>query len=126
MAIIEDTKGRIFNEPRFPMKFKECLRRIIGGRSFGNRLHLFRQFWSAKLNESSEYQTEAARLDEVSEQISYYNLHQVSAGAYADIARGFHAWRKERDRQQRVNAIKSRWDKQKRKKSLASRKKHKK
>jgi hypothetical protein len=36
MAIIEDTKGRIFNEPRFPMKFKECLRRIIGGRSFGN------------------------------------------------------------------------------------------
>lgn len=29
----------------FPMKFKECLRRIIGGRSYGYNLPIFKAFW---------------------------------------------------------------------------------
>lgn len=95
------------------MTFKECLRRIIGGRSYGNRLHLFRRFWSAMLNESSEYKTEADRLNGAGEQIAYFKLNHVSEGEFGDIARNFFKWRKERDRQQRTNAVKSRWQKQK-------------
>ncbi|MGA2030533.1 MAG: hypothetical protein ABSG87_10735 [Verrucomicrobiota bacterium] len=30
---------------QFPMKFKECLRRVIGGRIYGYNLPIFKAFW---------------------------------------------------------------------------------
>jgi hypothetical protein len=111
--------------PKFPMKFKECLRRVIGGRLHGNRLHIFRNYWSVQLKkyeamdyaESVGIKTDEGRLNMANEMIEKYTREGVGRDSFNQLLNGIPKWRKENQIQQRRDAAKKRW-KNKSKKSL--------
>ena len=81
--VIVDKKGRVIKQPKppkFPMTFRELLRRIIGGRLHGERLHIFRKFWCAQLKQCEHFdyagvediKTDEGRLNKANEVIEKY------------------------------------------------------
>jgi hypothetical protein len=101
---------------QFPMKLKEFLRRLIGGRSYGNRLALFRRYWryvsALSVRKKSDAEIEKS-LHAILEEFSAEGVDEVSYDYHSKV---FPNWRKMMLRDQRRNAAKSRWVKEKRKK----------
>jgi hypothetical protein len=109
--------------PEFPMKFNECLRRVIGGRSVGDCLHFFRKYWCAMLKIYADLGSEPAygddnKTDEGRQQmadkmVEKFTRDGVDEHWFNSIAQGFQMWRKENRIQQRRDAAKKRWQKEK-------------
>jgi hypothetical protein len=105
------------------MKFKEFLRRTIGGRLRGDRLHIFRKYWCAMLGIYADLGSEAAlgddnKTDEGRQKMTDKIIEKFSREGIDEIffkshQRSIAAWRSENRIQQRRNAAKKRWEKQK-------------
>lgn len=134
--VITDKKGRIIKQskpPKFPMTFKECLRRVIGGRLHGNRLHIFRKYWCAMLKHfediaamPTEYKTNDGRLNKANEMIEKYAREGVDKITFDRFITAIPECRKEARIIQRKNAAIKSWtpaNRKKRKKSFDRRKK---
>jgi hypothetical protein len=114
--------------PKFPMKFKECLRRVIGGRLHGDRLHIFRKFWCAMLKHyediaaiPAEYKTDEWRQNKANEIIEKYTREGVDKITFDNFITTIPQWRKEARIIQRRNAAIKSWtpaNRKKRKKSF--------
>jgi len=109
--------------PKFPMKFKEFLRRAIGGRLHGDRLHIFRKYWCAMLEVYAELgsgpslgndnRTDEGRLKKTNDVIEKFTREGVDEIFFKSNQRAIAAWRSENRIQQRRNAAKKRWEKEK-------------
>jgi hypothetical protein len=105
--------------PEFPMKFNECLRRVIGGRSVGDRLHFFRKYWASQLKqfENMDYaeleciKTDEGRLNKANAMIEKFTRDGVDKYWFNSISAGFSKWRQENRIQQCRNAANMRWQK---------------
>jgi hypothetical protein len=105
---------------KFPMKFKEFLRRTIGGRLHGDRLHTFRKYWRHALKVYADLQPvppERKTMEffetETDKHIAEFNLEGVDERFFKHHKREIAAWRSENRIQQRRNAAKKRWGKDK-------------
>jgi maltodextrin utilization protein YvdJ len=100
------------------------LRLAIGGRSYGDRLHIFRKYHNAYLqtgiqpHPEEDYSTAESREKVTDSRIAFYNANGVIETAYRLHFRHIRSWREFTKRQQRQNAINSRWLKEKRRKIL--------
>src|ERR1035441_1592102 len=109
---------------KFPLKFRVFLRLAIGGRSYGDRLHIFRKYHNAYLqtviqpNPGEEYSTAESREKVTDSRIAFYNQNGLIESAYRLHFNNIRSWRGFTNRQQRKNAINSRWLKENRKKIL--------
>jgi hypothetical protein len=109
---------------KFPMQFRVFLRLAIGGRSYGDRLHIFRLYHNAYLqtgiqpNQGEDYSTHEGRQKTTDARIAFYNLNGVIESAYHLHFNNIRSWREFTQRQQRKDALNSRWLKDKRKKIL--------
>ena len=123
IQIYSETYSR---EVQFPMKCKECLRRVIGRRSYGENLPIFKRFFQHYLKSSAVKSGEPThqQTDEYNEQrtvdfIKWFNREGVDAGFYQLFVAEIPKWRKEhRVKPQKSAAAKSRWLKENRKKIL--------
>ena len=125
--VIKDAAEHYERLGQFPMKFKECLRRVIGGRSYGYNLPIFKAFWrnllktTAIQNGYSAYEQTDEYIEERT--IGFVNLLKskgVDRGWFNTFEAQIPTWRKaHRINPQRKNAANSRWLKEKRKKLLA-------
>ena len=110
----------------FPMKFKECLRRFIGRRSYGDNLPIFKEFHRHYLKSIAIRNGYPAReqTDEYLEQrtldfIEWFKRDGVKKDMYELYSTEIPAWRKEhRVIPQCRAAANSRWLKENRKKIL--------
>jgi maltodextrin utilization protein YvdJ len=109
---------------KFPLKFRVFLRLAIGGRSYGDRLHIFRKYHNAYLqtviqpNPGEDYSTAESREKVTDSRIAFYNQNGLIESAYRLHFNNIRSWRGFTNRQQRKNAINSRWLKENRKKIL--------
>jgi hypothetical protein len=102
---------------QFPMKFKECLRRVIGGRSYGYNLPIFKAFWRHLLKSSAIQNGYAAweYSDEIIESrtlafIERLKTEGVDQGWFKTFEAQIPVWRKEhRIKPQRKDAAIMRW-----------------
>jgi hypothetical protein len=107
--------------PQFPMKFKESLRRIIGGQLYGDRLRIFRQFWYSKLKEFNEFyrhynmtdmvKSDDALMDLTNQMIEKHNCDGIDEQRFINLSTEIPKWRAARRLEQRKNAAKKRWQK---------------
>ena len=113
--------------PKFPMKFREFLRRMFGGRLHDERLHLFRKYLFDSTKVSEYYRgghgSHQALIDAASkttdELIGKYNREGITEPNWYITLRGdISRWRKANRIFQRQQANKSRWLKENRKKLL--------
>jgi hypothetical protein len=116
--------------PKFPMKFKEFLRRAFGGRYHADRLHLFRkcmfeqfEFYTvmrAALGKTENNREKSAgqKVDELVVRLSQYGITDGVWGF--ERIYSLREWQKQNRVDQRRNAAKSRWAKEKLKKSVDS------
>ena len=105
------------------MKFKEFLRRTIGGRLHSDRLHIFRKYWCAMLeiyaelgsspSPENDNRTDEGRLKMTNDAIEKFAREGVDEIFFKSHQRAIAAWRSENRIQQRRNAAKKRWEKQK-------------
>ena len=108
------------------MKFKECLRRVIGRRSEIENLPTFKLYFQHSLKSAAisngypaHEQTDEYVERRTTEFIEWFKRDGVNKGFYEKFSAEIPAWRKEhRQRQQRINAANSRWLKKNRKKIL--------
>jgi hypothetical protein len=114
--------------PRFPMKFREFLRRMFGGRLHSERLHLYRKYLYNSFQVSEYFQgghASAAARNSAADQkrdalIAKQNIEGIKdPHSYAVVKEDIIKWRKENRIFQRKNAAKNRWLKENRKKLLA-------
>jgi hypothetical protein len=104
------TKG--IKPPKFPMKFKEFLRRAFGGRLHSERLRLYRKYLVCSFSNYVDPEDVAAKT------IEKFSRNGISNPTYFfEVVREIAEWRANNRLQQRRNAAKSRWQK-KSKKSL--------
>jgi maltodextrin utilization protein YvdJ len=109
---------------KFPLKFRVFLRLAIGGRSYGDRLHIFRKYHNAYLqtviqpNPGEDYSTAESREKVTDSRIAFYNANGVIETAYRLHFNNIRSWRAFTQRQQRKDAINTRWLKENRKKIL--------
>jgi hypothetical protein len=132
----------------FPLKFKVFLRHAIGGRLYGDRLHIFRRFWCDRIKRFSKLKTpktqvieifsdtgmsqesdpreftDEGRLEMANEIISIFIEVKISEHTFKSLVKEIKEWREGNRHQQRINAAKSSWSetarrKRKKKKSLA-------
>lgn len=101
----------VFKPPKFPMKFREFLRRAFGGRLHGDRLHMFRKFLKSEYSYGNP-DVPTSLISKISEagirdQDTYY-------GFVGQIKQ----WRAVNRLQQRKAAGQTRWLKESRKKLL--------
>lgn len=101
---------------KFPMPWKKALREIFGGRTEGDRTRLFRAVWRSQL-QRMEKLTRRSHPDNTDETIAMFKEDGMTAEWLAGLKGDFAAWRVERDRTQRSNAARSRWEKVKAAKS---------
>ncbi len=105
------------------MRFKEFLRRTVGRRDYADNLPIFKAFWahvlkSARKLRGASLSDECVEF-EVSEFIDCAKANGVDAGTYHYCLREMPIWRKDhRIRPQRIEAAKSRWLKESRRKLL--------
>jgi hypothetical protein len=106
--------------PKFPLKFKVFLRLAIGGRSYGDRLRIFRKYWCYMLkiyadleHVPPERKTAEFFEAEANKVIAKHQLEGVDEWFLKTHSRAIAAWRSENRIQQRRNAAKKRWEKQK-------------
>ena len=106
--------GKAPKPAKFPMKFQEFLRRTFGGRLHSERLRMFRKYLVSEFFSSLESPDDfAAKLigamgeNGVKDQESYFHL-----------VREIKQWKENNRIQQRINAAKSRWSKEKSKKPV--------
>src|SRR5580700_7973224 len=100
--------------PKFPMKFNVFLRRAFGGRLHSERLHMFRKFLVSYLfSQYVDPEDIAAKTIGKMNQSGFYN-----PTAYFKLMEDIKKWREANRIQQRKEAAKSRWAKEKLKKSL--------
>jgi len=104
--------------PSFPMKFKECLRRVIGGRLHGERLHFFRRYWCDTLQHYEFYdrvspkeKNAEGRLKKANEMIEKFTAEGVDEHWFNTISKGFPIWRGLNRIKQRKDAANKRWKK---------------
>jgi hypothetical protein len=101
----------------FPMPFKESLRIIVGGRSIGIRLKIFRRFWAFELKkifdaryiDMPQIQTDEQRLEKANEMIKEFTRVGIDKYWFNSMSTGIPEWRRQNNIQQRRNAAKSRW-----------------
>ena len=115
----ENHKG--MKTQKFPMPFKECLRRVIGGRLYGDRLRSFKKYWCAMLKyyadlgskpaSGDDNKTDEGRQKMTQEIIEKFIREGVDEFWFNNISAGFTAWRKQNRIQQRSDAAKKRWQK---------------
>jgi len=134
VLIFENAKRQKFasdgQAPMFPMEFKECLRRIIGGRSVGDRVHLFRHHWAAMLERAGaggfppRDTTEEERINKANEMIEKFTIEGVPEDWFTSLSNSYPTWRIEQKskniRQQRSGAAKVRWLKENSQKTLGA------
>jgi len=100
------------------MKFKEFLRRVIGGRLHGDRLHIFRTYFFEVIKAYEgvgytppEEKTDEGRLKKVNAVIERFARDGVDQMWFNNLSARIPAWRKEKRIQQRRNAANIRWQK---------------
>lgn len=108
----------------FPMKFKEFLRRAIGGRLYADRLHIFRRYWDTVLLKTltTKDMTDDNRSIVTDATVTMLIQNGVDSGFYRRNTEGIKAWRQENQRQQRIDAANKRWHPKKAKKRLTDQK----
>jgi hypothetical protein len=100
--------------PKFPMTFRQFLRRMFGGRLHSVRLGFFRRFLV------EEYFASYADPQEVAvRQIGLFNKNGIQSYPYFYFEKDIAKWRLANHFRQRKKANSSRWIKEKRKKILA-------
>ena len=123
IAISAEQYSRI---AQFPMKFKECLRRVVGRRSYGENLPIFKAFHRHFLKSiaikncyPAREQTDEYADQQTIERIEWLQRVGVDRGEYETYLTEIPLWRKEhRQKPQRSNAANSRWLKTNRKNIL--------
>jgi len=117
MAVYTDLKGKIIKPPKFPMKFKDFLRRAFGGRLHAERLRLFRKFL---VSEYTYFSKEGEDKEDIpTKLISALSENGIaSQGSYYGFVQQIGQWRAINKVQQRKDANKNRWLKENRKKIL--------
>jgi SRSO17 transposase len=102
------------------MKFKEFLRRIIGGRSHSNRLAIFRRWkrYSVRNSANNDYYYPRNITDDEIEKIVFETVEKhtkghISEPEYKSLAFFISGWRNDVQQQQRKDAAKKRWKKEK-------------
>lgn len=121
---LKETRPKIalpVSESDFPMSFKQCLRRVVGRRSYGENLPIFKAYWHHALKsiaESNGYPS-YERTDEyignlVLSQIEWMKKDGVPYFMFKKFTDDIPAWRKKyrASPQNSLNA-KSRWTKRK-------------
>jgi hypothetical protein len=92
------------------MKFKEMLRRVVGGRRHRERLQMFRQFWLAKLATSGCNPRSKSWIErKTSKDFEALIVHGVERGLFTEVILDFPIWRKKHHQRQRQAAAKARW-----------------
>ena len=98
------------------MKFKEFLRRVIGGRLHGDRLHIFRKYCYELVIATEnighippEEKTEDHRLKKVSEAVERFTRDGVDQVRFYHFSTSIPAWRQGNRIEQRRNAANKRW-----------------
>jgi hypothetical protein len=111
---------------KFPMKFKVFLRLAIGGRSYGDRLHIFRKYWChlQKVYVDLEHVLPDRKTPEFFEaetnrEIEKRQREGVDESFLKTHTRIIAAWRKASRTPQAKKAASERWLKENRKKLLA-------
>jgi hypothetical protein len=110
--------------PKYPMKFKQFLRLAFGGRLYAERLRLFRKYMLHEIQQAEHLKklSQKAREIEAIDQRDKFivELQRDGVDETTGVAHRprIAAWRAWNRINQRVQAIKSRWDKEKRKKIL--------
>jgi hypothetical protein len=104
-------------EPRFPMKFREFLRRIFGGRYHADRLHLYRKFLFEHFEAASSKQAEAQVIEIIKKQ---GQEGITNPNWFFEVKHEIPRWRRLNRINQRKEAAKSRWLKEKQRKSVDS------
>ena len=114
------------NPSDFPMRFKECLRRVIGGRNYGYNLPIFKKFYrhylksiAVKNGYPSYEQSDEYIETRVLEFIEWFKTNRIDKGFFTLFSTEIPIWRMEhRIKPQRKDAANSRWLKENRKKLL--------
>lgn len=136
-AKIDATVGIVTSkQPRpakFPMKFKEFLRRMFGGRYHADRLYLFRKYlrWRLEPEYVADCIVSPGGVDRIAttekradDRLAELNRNGVTDPEwYSQAASSIKTWRKINQTEKRRNAAKSRWAKEKSKKPIAGRRK---
>ena len=116
---------RPMKPPKFPLKFKEFLRRAFGGTRHMERLHLFRKYllnMYSQIEELKHLSPEAREAEAIVRRdklIATYNQEGVHEIPFGYFMERIPAWREHSHVAQRQAAAQSRWEKEKQKKILA-------
>jgi hypothetical protein len=102
--------------PHFPMKFREFLRRALGGRLHAERLRFFRKFLVSIFFAPCD-DPEAVSMEMIGK-LSQNGINDPDS--YFTFMREIKEWRPKNKIQQCRNAANSRWAKEKSKKSIDS------
>jgi hypothetical protein len=125
--VIKESAEQYERIAQFPMKFKACLRRVIGGRNYGYNLPIFKAFWRNLLKTTAIQNGYPAyeQTDEYIEErtigfIDFLKTKGVDQGWFNTFEAQIPEWSQaHRINPQRKSAANSRWLKEKRKKILA-------
>ena len=123
VGIVRPTPAR---PPKFPMKFREFLRRMFGGRLHADRLRLYRKFVFQEMRHEAMLQgiRPPAAQEAAAEVMRDELIAKLSCEGITDPSWYFHTnerihfWRKSNRLQQRRAANEKRWLKESRKKIL--------
>jgi len=101
--------------PEFLMNFPECLRRIIGGRSAPERMRIFRRYWDDHFTDFVQDPVRPLKpcTDAV---VAQFMKNGVDEAWFDAFSKGIPEWRRQNRIQQRRQAAKTRWQKEKSKK----------
>jgi hypothetical protein len=126
-ALLGNPEPKPQKPPHFPMKFRQFLRRMFGGRLHSERLHLYRKYLHQSFQVSEFFTgghvSEASRLAAAEKKTDEHIAKQSAEGIcdpnwYFTLLHDIKRWRGLNRLDQRKKANKSRWLKETRKKLL--------
>jgi hypothetical protein len=132
MKTVQDALGIPFLEPfkkmkplTFPIPFTTFLREAFGGKRYAERLYLFRKYWKRSLidvakaawyaPEETAEEVLIARTDAIINKLKNEGVDKLFFEPHVQRIK---AWRELNRLEQRQQAARNRWDKEKRKKIL--------